>query len=120
MEPLGLFIRLYLDENVFLDLAAAVRLRGFDATSAFEASMLGRSDEEQLLHAVSERRSILTFDAKDFIPLGIAWSAAGRQHSGILVTEPVSRRAFGTLLRRTLAILNTTTADEMRNAIRHL
>lgn len=120
MEPLGLFIRLYLDENVFPDLAIAVRRRGFDATSALEASMLGKSDEEQLLHAASERRCILTFNAKDFIPLGISWSAAGREHSGILVTEPVSRHAFGELLRRTLAILNTTTADEMRGAIRHL
>jgi predicted nuclease of predicted toxin-antitoxin system len=115
-----LFIRLYLDENVFPDLAAAVRQRGFDATSAFDAGMLGKPDEEQLLHAASEGRCLMTFDAKDLVPLGVSWSIAGREHAGILVTEPVSRRGFGTILRRTLVLLNTTTAAEMRNIIRHL
>jgi hypothetical protein len=58
MDTSGLFIRLYLDENVFPDLAVAVRQRGFDATSAFDATMLGKSDEEQLHHAASEGRCL--------------------------------------------------------------
>ncbi len=61
--------------------------------------MMGKSDEEQLSHAASERRCILTFDVKDFVPLGLTWFRAGREHAGILVSEPVSRKAFGTLCR---------------------
>jgi hypothetical protein len=80
--------------------------------------MLGKSDEKQLLHAASEGRCLFTFNAKDFVPMGVSWSNARREHAGILVTEPVSRKAFGTLLHRILVFLNTSTAEEMRNAIR--
>src|SRR3972149_3805557 len=95
MATEALFIRLYLDENIFPDLAQAIRERGFDCQSAAEAGMLSNSDDDQLQYAASRDRCILTFNVKHFVPLGLQWPQAGRQHAGIVVTEPVGRRRFG-------------------------
>jgi hypothetical protein len=41
----------------------------------------------------------------------------GREHSGVIVTNQIP---LGEMLRRTLRLLNTLTADEIRNQLRHL
>jgi predicted nuclease of predicted toxin-antitoxin system len=115
-----LFIRLYLDEDIYPDLAEAIRQSGFDCQSATEAGKLGRTDEEQLEYAASQGRCILTFNVPDFAVLAQQWALTGKQHAGILVTKQVIRKAFGQLLGRVLQLLNTTTADEMQNVFRYL
>ena len=82
--------------------------------------MLGKTDEEQLMYAASEERAILTFNIRDFVRIGRSWLESGREHTGVIVVEPVSRRQFGVLLSRVLSLLNGTTAEEMRNQIRYL
>lgn len=64
-----LFIRLYLDEDVFKDIAPALRARGFDAVSVHELGHYGWSDVEHLAYASAERRAIFTFNASDYIAL---------------------------------------------------
>jgi predicted nuclease of predicted toxin-antitoxin system len=115
-----LFIRLYLDEDVHPDLADALRQRGFDCQCAAEAGMLTKSDEEQLDYATSQGRCLLSFNVADFVLLARQRSHAGRGHSGIVVTNQVSRHALGQLLHRVLHLLNTYTADEMRDAYIHI
>jgi predicted nuclease of predicted toxin-antitoxin system len=115
-----LFIRLYLDEDFHPDLAEAIRQRGFDCQNTAEAGMSGRTDEEQLQHATAQGRCILSFNVRDFMILARQWAQAGRPHAGIVVTSQVSRQALGQLLGRILQMLNTTTADEIRNTIRFL
>jgi len=44
-----LFIRLYLDEDVFKGIAPALRARGFDAVSVHELDRYGWSDAEHLI-----------------------------------------------------------------------
>ena len=66
-EPL--FIRLYLDEDVFKAIAPALRARGFDAVSVHELHHYGWSDAEHLAYAAGEGRAIFTFNAVDYIAL---------------------------------------------------
>ncbi len=115
----ALFIRLYLDEDVFPDLAEAIRQRGFDCISAHEAGMLGRSDHEQLEYASGHGRCIFSFNVRDFYPLSEEWAHAGREHAGIVVTQHREPKRFGWLLRELLSLVNTITADEMRNMVLH-
>src|SRR5262249_32851589 len=102
------------------DLADAIRQNGFDCQNAAEAGMLGKSDEEQLEYATAHDRCVLSFNVKDFAVLAQRWSQAGQPHAGIVATNQVSRHALGQLLHRILHLLNTTSADEMRDVFRHL
>jgi predicted nuclease of predicted toxin-antitoxin system len=115
-----LFVKLYLDEDVHPDLAEAVRRNGFDCQSAADAKMLGRTDEQQLEYAASQGRCLVTFNVADFVVLAREWTTAGKAHAGILVTKQVGLKALGQLLKRLLAFLNTTTADEMADVLRYL
>ncbi len=79
--------------------------------------MLGVPDSEQLAFAVLEQRAILTFNVCDFARLHDEYLAAGKQHWGIIfsTTEPL-----GVLVHRLLRLLNSITADDLKNQIRWL
>ena len=53
-------IRLFIDEDVWNGLAAALREAGYDAVSVAESRRRGFSDKDQLAYAVAERRAVLT------------------------------------------------------------
>jgi len=80
--------------------------------------MLGKTDAEQLNYATSQGRCLVSFNVGDYMQLAAERAHSTMPHSGILVTQQVSRQVFGDLLRRLLAILNTTTADEIQNVLR--
>ena len=61
--------KLYLDEDVWMGLAEALRQRGYDAIATGELERKGLPDEEQLAFAVTQGRAILTHNIKDFVPL---------------------------------------------------
>jgi hypothetical protein len=112
-----LFIALYTDADVHGGLAAQVRHKGFDAISAYEAGNATLDDEDQLKYATSQRRAILTCNAKHFEPLFEGWWQAGHKHYGVIVSEQMP---IGEMLRRVLRLLNTVSADEMENGYRDL
>jgi len=60
-------IRLYIDENLSDRIAVALRSKGFDAISAHEVNMRGKTDKEQLEYATKHNRIILTRNIKHFI-----------------------------------------------------
>jgi predicted nuclease of predicted toxin-antitoxin system len=107
-----LFIRLYLDEDVHLGLAAALRMRSFDAISAHELGRWGLSDAEQLAYAAADARALFTFNTADFLRLHREWLSTGRPHWGIIVSE---QTPIGDITRCLLNLLNRVTADEMRD-----
>jgi predicted nuclease of predicted toxin-antitoxin system len=115
-----LFISLYTDEDVTVELAPALRRRGHMAQSAQEAGNRELSDEAQLEYATIQGMAILTYNSQDFIPLAESWSFAGREHAGIIVSEQFSGRQFGELLRQTLRLLDNLTADEIYNRVVYL
>jgi hypothetical protein len=98
-------------------LAPALRQRGYIAQSAAEANNLELDDEGQLFHAARHEMALLTCNARDFIPLAQQWYFAGREHAGIIITEQYRREQFGELLRHVLVLLDSKTADELRNQV---
>jgi hypothetical protein len=48
----NIFIHVYLDEDVDVLVAALLRSRGFEATTAHQAGQLGKTDAEQLEYAL--------------------------------------------------------------------
>jgi len=116
-----LFIALDTDEDVTSELAPALRDRGFEAQSAAEAGLLNADDSAQLAYAAEHDMALLTCDAEHFLKLAKQCAAGGRSHSGIIISaEQYSRRRFGELLRLVLRLMNTLTADEMRNNVVYL
>ena len=113
----GLFASIYTDEHVTPDLVRALRRRGYTAQSADEARMRNCSDKEQLAYATEHGMALLTFNVADFAVLAAEWYAEGREHAGIILSEQLGRRQFGELLRRTLRLLDTFTAEELRNCV---
>lgn len=109
--------KLLLDEHLSHRLAAQLRQYGFDVTSAFETGMGAATDDVLLAFAVSQQRTVLTFNHKDFAILHSHYMAEGQEHGGILLSteEPPD-----VIRRRLLRLLNTLSADELKNQIRWL
>lgn len=112
-----LFIRLYLDEDVDVLIAALLRARGFDTVTTAEAGNLGRSDDEQLAFASGQGMALLTHNRVDFENLARDRLAVGKPHGGILIAV---RRRPHDIAQRLLVILNNVTADEMDDQVRYL
>jgi len=109
-----LFLKLYLDEDVHKRIASALRLRQFDVISAHETGRWALTDEEQLLFAASQNRTLFTYNTPDFLRLHLEWLQRGQTHSGIIVSDQLS---IGETIRRLLRLVNQITQDEARNQV---
>jgi predicted nuclease of predicted toxin-antitoxin system len=110
-------LRLFLDEDVHLALADALRKRGYDAIHTNEGRRAGFSDESQLSFAASENRCLVTFNVGDFVQLHNRWIDLGREHCGIIVSRQLP---VGESLRRLLAFLQREDAETMKTSLRFL
>lgn len=113
-DDTALFIRLYLDEDVHKRVAAALRLRHFDVTSAHEIDRLGMDDDTQLQFATEHDRALLTFNTTHYLHLHQAWLREHKEHAGIIVSGQLP---IGETIRRLLNLLNHVTADEIGNQL---
>ena len=112
-----LFVRLYVDADITPKLARALRSREYNVISAHEIGKAEASDEEHMAFAAAQGRTLLTCNAQDFTPLFEDYWFAGRDHSGVIVSEQLE---LGEILRRVMAFLDSVTADEMRNNWKNL
>ena len=110
-------IKLYLDEDVWLGLADALRKRGFDAVHVYEAERGERSDADQPECAAQEQRTILTHNVDDFAALAKECFVCSRSHAGIILSPQIGKSE---LVRRTLNLLQALSAEEIANAVRDL
>jgi len=79
-------IRLYMDEDSMdEDMVRALRARRLDVLTAFEASMLHRSDDEHLDYATTQGRVVCTFNVADFYRLHREYLRAGKTHTGMIL-----------------------------------
>ena len=107
-------ISLYLDEDVRVLLAEVLRSRGYIASHVLEFRREGRSDEEQLAYAVKHKMAILTHNIRDFRILSESYTAQGKKHFGIIVSEQIP---FNELLKRTLKFLSSNKQDSIKNSL---
>jgi predicted nuclease of predicted toxin-antitoxin system len=78
-------VRFYLDEDLSPRIAATLRRRGIDATSAHEVGGLDRTDREQLAVAANEGRCLVTGNVRHFVHLARRAINEGRPHAGIVL-----------------------------------
>ncbi len=113
----SLFICLYLDEDVNVQVADLLKAKGFDAITARDAGQLHASDAEQLAYAVSQARTLVTHNRIDFEALVQAYFEAEQMHYGVIFTFRRSPQEIG---QRLLVILNQVTADDLQNQVRYI
>ena len=110
-------LRLFLDEDIHLALAGALRKRGYDARHAGQEGRLGTPDKGQLQFAAGEGRCLVTFNIGDFVQLHNLWLESGREHAGIIVSKQLP---VGESLRRLLILLRREDSASMRGQLRFL
>lgn len=113
----GLFIELYLDEDVSVLVADLLRGRGFSVTTTRDEGRLGSSDAEQLARAIQLGRALLTHNRADFETLSAEYTAMGREHFGIILAQ---HNPPYEIVRRLMRLLDQVTGDEMRNQVRYI
>jgi hypothetical protein len=111
---LAVSIRLYIDENLSPEIANQLRLRGIDATSVRDLSLLGDSDDNHLKRAVAMNRVLVTSDT-DFLIM----ASQGYVHVGIIfgVQEDNS---LGDWVKGLELICFVYDADDMKNRVEFL
>ncbi len=91
---------LYIDHNVALHIAQALRRHGHNVATVPELRAERAKDDEQLLVAAQQGRILVTHDVKDFRLLHDAWRRWSRawriapQHSGILIIPQAPQWSF--------------------------
>jgi hypothetical protein len=79
-------VKLLLDEMYPAHLARVLRERGANAEGVDERSPLrGLADEELLVVAAREGRTLVSENVADFMRLYGEWGAADRRHAGIVI-----------------------------------
>ena len=110
-------IRLYLDEDVDVALAGALRQRGIDVLTTQKAGNIGLPDEDQLTFATQAGRIFFTHNRGDFARLHQAGIRTGRSHAGIILSDQLR---VGELLRRLSNLCFHLTQEEMASRLEFL
>jgi len=95
----------------------ALRARQVDVTTALEAGLIGCPDEENLRYATDQNRVLFTFNRGDFVQLHTLYLTSNRHHAGIIVSDQLET---GVIVRRLLKLLNSRTAEDMRDWLEFL
>jgi len=98
---------------------AGLRARGVDTTTAVEAGLTDRSDEEQLEFARLQGRVLFSFNASHFCRIHAELLAQGKSHAGIILTAE-QRYSIGERVRRLLKLIAAKTAEEMHDQLEFL
>ncbi len=107
-------IKLYLDEDISYTVAVVLRSRGCDVISAHEVGMTGKTDDEQLDYAVTNARTILTFNARHFAPLAEKCYKEQRDHLGIVISKQINLSEMARMVVNMLKIYKT---DDLKNSL---
>ena len=111
-------VRLYLDEDAQrTSLVRALRARQVDVLTANEAGQIGVSDAGQLAFAISQNRTIFTFNRGDFVQLHAQCLHQNRSHAGIIVSDQLE---IGVIIHRLLKLLDVRSAEDMQNWLEYL
>ncbi len=105
---------LYLDEDVQIGLAEALKARGVDVQ---EAGNIGRNDLEQLAFAAGISRSLFSYNKGHFAKVHYDWMKLKKPHAGIILSDQLP---IGIALRRLMKLYFSVDSDDMRNRLEYL
>ena len=106
-------VRLYIDEDAMAHaLLQGLRARGADVLTAYEADRIGRDDAAQLDFAISQERTLYTFNVADFCRLHTEYMEHGKHHA-----VPRQRYGVGGQIRALLEIVQTKTAEDLKDRL---
>lgn len=108
---------LYLDENIQLALAEALRARGVDVLTTQEAGNIGLSDSEQINFSSKVNRVLFSYNKRDFAKLHYKGLSEKRTHSGIILSDQLS---VGIILRRLMKLYFALSLEDMKNKLEYL
>lgn len=113
-------ICLYVDEDAMARAVVnGLRARGVDVKTVLDEGMSEEDDDAQLEYATQLGRVLYTFNVGHFCQLHKEYIAQGKGHAGIIVVYR-QRYSIGEQIRRLLNLINTKTAEEMRNSLQFL
>ena len=107
-------IRYHLDESVNHAVAAGLRQRGIDVTTAAEAELVGADDEAQLAFARTNGRVTVSHDS-DFLRL----AAGGVEHAGIAYCHQ-RNRTIGQIVVALVRLWRARAAEDMQRQVFYL
>lgn len=110
-------VKLLLDEHIWEGLTELLLQQGCDVVHIAQSKYRSIDDEPLLALAASERRAVLTFNVRDFVPLVRRWYEAEREHAGVILSVQLPP---GELLKQMQNLLATLSADELKNTARWL
>lgn len=106
--------RLYLNHDVSKVAAEALRREGYDVVAAEEVAMEAASDEEHLLRAAAEGRTLVSFNVGDYCELHVRFLREGRSHWGIALSK---QRGIRDTIRSLRRLLTSRTVEDLRNQL---
>lgn len=113
-------IRLYVDEDAMARaVVQGLRARGIDVITVLDAGMSEQDDRAQLEYAAAQGRVLYTFNVGHFYQLHSEYLTQGKSHAGIILVYR-QRYSIGEQIRRLLRVINTKSAEEMKNDIHFL
>jgi hypothetical protein len=98
-------------------LTEALRARGVDVLTTMEAGNTGLSDVDQLIFAAENKKSLLSYNKRDFARIHYEWMTLKRSHGGIILSDQLT---IGVLLRRLMRLHFSLTSDDMKNRLEYL
>lgn len=110
-------ISLYADEDVDVLVKPLLIAKGFDIRTTLDEGMRGKSDQDQLAHAIKLQCIFLTHNRVDFEKLAVQYLEEGITHSGIILA---TRRNVYEMTRRIARFLELHKLENIRNQIWYL
>jgi len=110
-------IKLYLDEDVDTKLAPVLRQLGWDTITVADVNRRGLDDEDQLLYATENERTILTHNTSDYTKLNKLFWNKSLTHHGIIVAP---QRDLKFLLKCLRNLLNELDSEDMIDHVEYL
>jgi hypothetical protein len=96
-----------------------LRARAVDVLTVSEAALTGEADDVVLAHVARDGRALYSFNTGDFCRLHTEYMQHGEDHAGIILV-PYQRYSVGEQLRRLFQLMNTKSAEQMRNTLEFL
>jgi len=110
-------IKVYLDEDVTVSFAHAIKIRGVDVLTTQEANNKGLHDLGQLSYAEKAKRVLFTHNKSDFARVNKRIMNQGGSHYGIIISDQLP---VGDLLKRFMKLWFKLSAEEIKNRLEYL